>query len=213
MLSQAVSLPVCDDVACRDAGASTSKPVLPRYCSAAVSLMVSKASRRSPRLRARSVTSSSSRDLISEPSWARWRSRNSGPSRSMERSRRRTWASRQLTKPQSRLSRSSASWNPSGQAPSAMMRKARDGVGGAVGVPHLAGVELVTLGGCAVEGGVLADGIGDDCPAVSVAVSMVSMFSMVVPTISYDGCPAGTDSCCLLKVVKSSKTQRFLSVS
>ena len=42
----------------------------------------------------------------------------------MLRSRRRTWASSMWTKPHSRLSRSSASWKPSGATPSATMRNA-----------------------------------------------------------------------------------------
>ena len=127
-----------------------------------VAHLTSKASRRSPRLRARSVTSSSSRALISVPSWARSRSRISGVSLSTPRSRRCIWACSMLTKPQSRLSRSSAIWKPSGATPSATMRKAfADRGGSVVLVPDVPGIELAGLGRGAVEGGVLADGCGD----------------------------------------------------
>ena len=64
------------------------------------------ASRQCPRFCAFSVSSSCLRALISVPSCARWTSRISGVSRSMPRSSLRTWASMQLTKFQSRCSRS-----------------------------------------------------------------------------------------------------------
>ena len=80
-----VSLPVwllCDPLRGRQVS-----PVLARYPSAARSRMVSKASRRSPRFWTRSVRSSSSRDLISEPSCSWPRSFISGAILSMPRSR------------------------------------------------------------------------------------------------------------------------------
>ena len=83
--------------------------------------MVSKASRRSPRFWTRSMRSSSSRDLISEPSCSWPRSFISGAILSMPRSRRWTWACSVFTKPQSRLSRSSASCVPSGATAPARM--------------------------------------------------------------------------------------------
>ena len=107
-----VSLPVwllCDPLRGRQVS-----PVSVRYPSAARSRRASKASRRSPRFWTRSVRSSSSRDLISEPSCSWPRSFISGAILSIPRSRRWTWACSVFTKPQSRLSRSSASCVPSG---------------------------------------------------------------------------------------------------
>ena len=69
--------------------------------------MISKASRRAVRFRARSVTSSSSSDLISVPSWAFCGWRCSGISLSAARLSLWVRLSSMLTKPQSRLSHSS----------------------------------------------------------------------------------------------------------
>ena len=89
-------------------------PVSTPYASAAKSRMVSKASRRSPRFLARSVRRSSSRAFTSVPSWARSRSRISTTILSAVRSIRWACACIMFTNPHSRLSRSSASWVPSG---------------------------------------------------------------------------------------------------
>ena len=67
------------------------------------------------------VSSSSSRDFISEPSCSWPRSFMSGAILSIPRSRRWTWACSVFTKPQSRLSRSSASCVPSGATAPARM--------------------------------------------------------------------------------------------
>ena len=151
-----VSLPVCE--VCDPRRGRHMLPVSTRYASAAVSRMVSKASRRLPRFCARSVTSSSSRDLISVPSsCSRWRSRRPGISLSVERSRRWVWASSMLTKPHSRLSRSSLSCVPSGPTPLGEdAERLAHGVDGIVGIPDVPGVERVALGRRAVERCVLA---------------------------------------------------------
>ena len=155
-----VSLPVCE--VCDPRRGRHMLPVSTRYASAAASRMVSNASRRAVRFCERSVTSSSSRDLISVPSCSRCQVAQAGHQLVGGAIETLGLAVDHVDEaPQEALALVAELGAVRADALGEDAEGFEHRVDGVVGIPDVAGVELVALGGRAVEGCVLADRLSD----------------------------------------------------